>query len=52
MDPIDLTEYPTTPVKDRSTRVGTAPKYQSLYSGSEDSDDGGFEAALDDSILT
>ncbi|KAF9654294.1 hypothetical protein BDM02DRAFT_3106603, partial [Thelephora ganbajun] len=34
------------------TRLDVAPRYQSLYSDSEDSDGGMFEDAIDDSIIT
>ena len=46
-----------TPVKNKAktpTRPAAAPKYQSLYSDSEDSDSDNdvFEDAIDDSIIT
>jgi hypothetical protein len=57
---IDLTldesdDQHATPVRGKaktSTRPAVAPRYQSLYSGSEDSDGDVFEDAIDDSILT
>lgn len=59
-DVIDLTldesdDGRATPVKDKarsSAPLAVVPRYQSLYSDSEDSDGDVFEDAIDDSILT
>ena len=59
-DVIDLTlegsddqhSIPTTGKVKSPARPAVAPKYQSLYSDSEDSDGDVFEDAIDHSILT